>query len=820
MNDPGRPGEQQSFRFLLAVDAEGYTNHTVLERAQLVRTLHEITFAALRDAGIEYEPEGFLNRGDGFIIIFPEGFNRYVNLIDPFLRLVEGGLDEYNRQQAAPRMRLRLRVAMNYGNVISAGDTPVGAVDEISRLLDCGPLRRTLERAQDAHLAVLVSGFVYNNAVRPRFRRIDPDVFHRAEIDVKGKAIGPLVAWLHLPEVPDPGDEFWESVIADPVPEPELIPEPTPDPVPAHVRLARAVLSALRTAATSVRVGLRWVLGGFRRHWPPPRWALIGGAVVLVAAALLAGYLVVYAPSHGTCPAPTALNVLTSTSSERAVRDAAMTYQRTRRDHGCVRVDMTVYAVPDGAAHEALVNGWHTPTELDLGPPPNVWMPDTSADRAMLDAHRLAGSGLRLGALGSTRASPYVVGLPAAATAKVDVPRVGASWRSLDQALRTAHVPYARPSTITSTTALAQTSGIWQDLKPGSAGAPDERAVEHQLSGGALTSPDEAGLLCAMRQNGEPPRSAVLVTERALAAYNAGRPLNDQCGWQDRPPGDDRRLTPYYPGAVRTADYPMYEVTYGSSDTRAQHREVQAFFGWLRGAGRAGLAADGYRDTHDQVRTVLAGGDAGEIEAGLAAARPTPALTGFAARLATLRRNVRVLVAVDLSGTMNDPTTRGTRFDASRDAMREAGSLISPGDSIELWGFPAYGKTYGHQSVVSTGDTSAYLRGVDKMRPNAPATPLYQTIQDGVRELADADGKERLGLLVISDGLDDSSGRGQVSAAALRKTLRTDGAGVSVLLVDPVRGGCAKASATGVRCAELDGPGDPVYSFFTGLWGG
>lgn len=796
------------FRVMLGIDTENYSRHPTNEQVELTNHLRELLPAAFRDSGLDWNACLHLDTGDGSATVFPRDFGRRESVIDPLLHNLNGRLREYNRHVARD-MRLRLRVAVHMGFAVVAGESLVGSdVMLLFRLLDCAPLKTVLRRADDANFAVAVSAYAYEQLIAPERGNIDRSHYH--EITVALRNIGEKQAWLALSAEREP--RFWEEVTR---------PARTgPVPTPWPVRFGRAVLPALRTAAKGMGAGLRRVLRAFRRRWPPPRWARIGGGAVLVAAALSAAYLVVVAPTYGACPAPTALNVLTSTSSERAVRDAAMTYQRTQRSHGCVRVDMTVYAVPDGAAHEALVNGWHTPTELELGPPPNVWMPDTSADRAMLDAHRLAGSGLRLGALGSTRASPYVVGLPAAAVARVDVPRVGASWRSLDQALRTAHVPYARPSTVTSTTALAQTSGIWQDLKPGSAGAPDGRTVEHELSGGALTSPDEAGLVCALRQDGKPPGSAVLVTERALAAYNAGRPLNDQCGWQDRPLGGDRRLTPYYPGAVRAADYPMYEVTYGSSDTRAQHREVLAFLGWLRGAGRARLAADGYRDTHDQVRTVLADGDAGEIEAGLAAPRPTPALTGFATRLATLRRNVRVLVAVDLSATMNDPTTRGTRFDAGRDAMREAGSLISPGDSIELWGFPAYGKTYGHQSVVSTGDASAYLRGVDKMRPDAPATPLYQTIQDGVRELAGAGGKQRLGLLVISDGLDDSSGRGQVSAAALRKTLQTDGAGVSVLLVDPVRGGCAKASAAGVRCAELDGPGDPVYSFFTALWGG
>lgn len=797
------------FRVMLCIDTENYSKHPTNEQVELTNHLRELLPAAFRESGLDWDACLHLDTGDGSATVFPRDFGRRESVIDPLLHNLNGKLREYNRHVARD-MRLRLRVAVHMGLVVVAGESLVGSdVMLLFRLLDCDALKTVLRRADDANFAVAVSAYAYEQLIAPELGNIDRSHYHEFTVGLRN--IGERQAWFALSAEREP--QFWEGINPPPEPEPASGPGP-------FVRLARAIRSAARTAGTAVWAGTRWAFGAIRGRWPPPRRAVIAGVVVLVVAAVVAVGLIFIVPGRLPCPAPTALNVLTSTSSERAVRDAAMTYQRTQRDHGCVRVDMTVYAVPDGAAHEALVNGWHTPTELELGPPPNVWMPDTDADRAMLDSHRLAGSGLRLGALGSTRASPYVVGLPAAAAAKVDVPRVGASWRSLDQALRTAHVPYARPSTVTSTTALAQTSGIWQDLKPGSAGAPDGRAVEHELSGGALTSPDEAGLLCALRQDGKPPGSAVLVTERALAAYNAGRPLNDQCGWQDRPPGGDRRLTPYYPGAVRIADYPMYEVTYGSSDTRAQHREVLAFFGWLRGAGQAGLAADGYRDTHDQVRTVLADGDAGEIEAGLAAPRPTPALTGFATRLATLRRNVRVLVAVDLSGTMNDPTTRGTRFDASRDAMREAGSLISPGDSIELWGFPAYGKTYGHQSVVSTGDASAYLRGVDKMRPDAPATPLYQTIQDGVRELAGAGGNERLGLLVISDGLDDSGGRGQVSAAALRKTLQTDGAGVSVLLVDPVRGGCAKASAAGVRCAELDGPGDPVYSFFTGLWGG
>lgn len=807
--------EEQGFHFILAVDTVGWTDHDVDERELLVRKLHEITFAALRDAGLDIDPRERLDRGDGFAIIFPAGFDRYVNLIHPFLANVEGGLDEYNRQQAARRMWLRLRVAMNYGKVVSFEDTHVGAVDELFRLLDCPPLRRTLERAPDAHLAVLVSGFVYNNAVRPRSRRIDPAEFHRVELNVKGEGIAPVTAWLHLPGIPDPGLEFWQSVI----------PEPTQGPTHRYRRFGDAVLSALGTAATAVWAGLRWGIGVLLGRWPPPRWVLIGGGAVLVAAALVVGYLVVVAPTVGACPVPTALNVLTSTSSERPVRDAAVAYQRTQRSHGCVRVDMTVYAVPDGEARQALNDGWRNSNGLPLGPPPNIWMPDTTADRGLLDASLIATSGLSLTPIGTTRTSPYVVGVPTADAQRLGTEQLRVGWPSFYKTLLQAKLKLARPSTATSTTALAQTDGIWTDIRK-MPDAPKLGELEHQLNDPDLSGTDEADLMCKLR-NYPAPHTAVLVTERALAAYNTGAALNDHCPATD-PLGDNERLIPYVPTTRRVADYPMYEVTYHGPD-RTEHSEIEAFYQWLAG-GSSPMAAAGYRGPDRVARGMLTGSDAGRIMTSLGQMNPVTGLAKFSTELTDQRGDVRLLVALDVSGSLNDrATTEGTPYDLSLNAVRTAKGAIMSHDRIALWRFPGRSDS-GHEELAGFGSTHEPNAGVRKVSdvlsdppsPTARKTPLYRTIIDGVNELArEAGPHTRLGLLVISDGKDEPSRQDKVSAADVRRVLHDAGRDVHIAVVDPVRGGCAGSSvaAIGVTCMPLV-DGDAVSTFLAGLWGG
>jgi hypothetical protein len=101
------------------------------------------------------------------------------------------GLRAFNHNRV-PRARLRLRAAVHFGTASLGANGFVGrAPVEIGRILDSAPLRRALELAPDACLAVAVSATVYDDVVSDAYTSIPADEFRQVRVEEKeyrGKA--------------------------------------------------------------------------------------------------------------------------------------------------------------------------------------------------------------------------------------------------------------------------------------------------------------------------------------------------------------------------------------------------------------------------------------------------------------------------------------------------------------------------------------------------------------------------------------------------------------------------------------------------------
>ena len=117
-----------------------------------------------------------------------------VLLLDPFIPNLATALRTH-RKTAAPAARLRLRVAVHMGLLHHDGGWAGEPLVHCARLLDSAPLRRVLDTADNADMAVIVSQEVYDTVVRHGYG-LDPDACHRATVQEKETT---TTAWVHVP---------------------------------------------------------------------------------------------------------------------------------------------------------------------------------------------------------------------------------------------------------------------------------------------------------------------------------------------------------------------------------------------------------------------------------------------------------------------------------------------------------------------------------------------------------------------------------------------------------------------------------------------
>ena len=183
-------------RLCVAADVERFSRFTMPEAERAQRRFIDVLAAARRHAGIDSAE--LQESGDGQFAVLPPGLDESV--VIP--KLVEGlriGLAQSNAD-LNEHARLRLRVALHRGHIAPGvngwvGDAPIA----VHRLLDAPPVRDALAGTPATDFVLVVPDVLYDDVIAHRHGLLDPDEFHRVEIDLPAKNFRGA-AWVYAPD--------------------------------------------------------------------------------------------------------------------------------------------------------------------------------------------------------------------------------------------------------------------------------------------------------------------------------------------------------------------------------------------------------------------------------------------------------------------------------------------------------------------------------------------------------------------------------------------------------------------------------------------
>lgn len=518
-----------------------------------------------------------------------------------------------------------------------------------------------------------------------------------------------------------------------------------------------------------------------------------------------------------SCADPVELTVLIPADGADWFQESITEFNREYGEGDCRAANVTAYSAPWPEVEKAMAQGWQPPQGdeearpfealRDVGPRPHFWIAESQTQVELADAGLSDNaSGVNYEVFEPKDAepigrTPLVLAVPEAV---LDTQQFNDGSQTTDRTLDELIVelgeeyatPVLRSDPAVSTTGLLFFRSLHDQ---GSVALAESRLASAAASTGIALSPNDTELLCEVaRAQGAIPYAAVLTTEMALAHYNTGRALGDDC-----PGADDGHsgLVPIYSTRFGALDYQGVHLDW-TGDPWAKKRAAVAddLQAWL-----AGETSDAYPEalsmrSEDYERDALAGDyrfDTGfPVEADPLSGGEFEALQGDYGRS---RLPTTVLLAVDHSGSMNEEVGGGrTRFELATDGVVAALDYlgVDPEDQAALWTFPVSG-TGSHEPVFGmTTDPPDDVAGLLGDTGTSEGVDLHQTVVDGLAEL-DATGHEdgSSAMVVITDGADTD--RSDTTVADVREDLAEFQANLYLIAV-------GEASCRSATFADLD----------------
>jgi len=384
------------------------------------------------------------------------------------------------------------------------------------------------------------------------------------------------------------------------------------------------------------------------------RPALLGGLAVLVVAVLVVG-LVWWVSGRDSATADSAECTDRQTVRLTVAPELGALVQDVLA--GPLALSDTTCAVAEVTATEPLQ------TLADLGALdeeslPRVWVPDSS-----LWAARAGDIGLEPS--GSMATSPLVIATSRAAAEQLGWTTTPPTW---GQALSTDRA-LAVPDLAASAEGLSVLAAVRQSL--GGNEAADNAVVQAVLAAGRGDVPTVADALTAGTEGGAD-APLVPVSEQEVLTSN-------------RAAGSDSLVAVYPSDGSPALDYPVLRV--GTPEDDAQPAVDAVVSALTEASVGAEARSAGFRD-QDGAAPDGAGPGTGVQEAAPATLElDEAAAQALLGRLSSLATPSRLLVAIDVSTSMNAPAGDGTRATLARDAAKSALVLLPDSYSGGVWGF-------------------------------------------------------------------------------------------------------------------------------------
>ncbi len=555
---------------------------------------------------------------------------------------------------------------------------------------------------------------------------------------------------------------------------------------------------------------------------------LTGALVGVVMTAALSVFIQDGSPGRSGC---LALNVVSSSNKAGVMEQMARVYEAKTPVVAGKCVDVRIASQASGATGDALARGWDDATD---GPRPDVWSP---ASRAWLDIlqQRLAEravSPVVIDPPALLAQSPQVIAMPMPMAQHLGWPERAIGWHDVFQlaADPAGWGRFDRPewgrfrlgkTDITrSTSALNATIGSYL-AATGTSGeltaehladpqvAEFVRTIESSVEHYGETSLTFIENLRRADQRGETLSylSAIVLEEKSVLDYNRGSfdPVGSAGSAQGRPRVP---LVAIYPKeGTLMADHPYAVLNLPWVDDSKQRAAASFQRFLLAPAQQRRFQAAGFRDHRGNPGSELA--PVNGLLSGPLIERPLPEpqiLVALQRAWRGLRKPARVLVVLDVSGSMANPLgdSGPTKLDLVSQALPASLSQLEGDDEVGLWLFsPAPPDPRPFTEIVAlapygagAGDLQQKLAGIQTQRGGSR---LFATVEAALAHLDDGiAGQRNTGVVVITDGPNEDGLTSEVEPV-LRELERARAAGIRLY---PVAYGERADVATLRRMAE------------------
>jgi Ca-activated chloride channel family protein len=257
--------------------------------------------------------------------------------------------------------------------------------------------------------------------------------------------------------------------------------------------------------------------------------------------------------------------------------------------------------------------------------------------------------------------------------------------------------------------------------------------------------------------------SAVAVEEKSVIDYNAGNPDGITDDGEDPQPPRTRLVAVYPREGTLWSDNPYYILDAGwVSDSQ---REGAARFGDFiaREASQKKALAFGFRPADPNVAL----GSPIDAENGLNPSQPQTILPvppgqvlfGIRDLWAATRKTARILMVLDVSGSMGEPAGAGraTKLDVAKDAVLAALPLFADRDEVGLWVFSTeLDGTKDYKELAPVAPMSQNRATIERLVQGLSplhGTGLYDTTEAAVRFMEPQASPDRItAVLLLTDG--------------------------------------------------------------------
>ena len=250
--------------------------------------------------------------------------------------------------------------------------------------------------------------------------------------------------------------------------------------------------------------------------------------------------------------------------------------------------------------------------------------------------------------------------------------------------------------------------------------------------------------------------SAVAVEEKSIVDYNAGNPTGDV--ETDAQHGKPRvPLVAVYPkeGTLNSdSPFAVLQAPWSEAGKQAGAKDFSAY---LREPAQQELFTDaGFRTFDGKPGRAVSDSEYVADDTGVLLSPPSPpVLAAVRAAWTELRKPARVLLVLDVSGSMSNSAGGGkTRLELAKAAAVNGLAQLSDTDEVGLWTFPADGQVYWQQMPLEPlgPRRQQMITRIEQLIPSG-GTPLYATTRKASEAVRVGAGDDTINAVVVmTDG--------------------------------------------------------------------